>query len=173
MEITFDITIYELIFLILTTIGGFFALFQWQQGNKIKRAELLKEALTRIRDDEEFASVLYDIDYGVEWYTVAFVNEHTREQKFDKVFAYFDYLCYLKNKHILSKSEFRIFEYRITRMVRNDSFLDYMFNLYHFSKRNQTDMSFHHLLTYLRKNNLLNEDFWDVHSRRYKKLLNI
>lgn len=173
MNVTFDITIYELLFLILTVLGGFFALFQWRQSYKLKRAEHLKEALTKIRDDADFASVLYDIDYGVEWYTYDFISNHSKEQRFDKVFAYFDYLCYLKNKHILSRSEFRIFEYRITRMARNESFVDYMFNLYHFSERNKTDMSFLHLLTYLKNNKLLAEDFWDVKSKRYKKLLNI
>ncbi len=173
MNVSFDITIYELIILSLTIIGGFFALFQWRQSYKLKRAEHLKEALEKIRDDEDFASVLYDIDYDVEWYTDEFLDDHSKEQRFDRVFAYFDYLCYLKNKYIMSKSEFRIFEYRITRMTKNKSFVDYMFNLYHFSNSNGTDMSFYHLLTYLRKNRLLDEDFWDVQSENYEKLLNI
>ena len=141
MTIILDITIYELIFLTFTIIGGVFALFQWRQSYKLKRAELLKEALAKIREDKEFAKVLYDIDYGEKWYTYDFINDHSKEQLFDKVFAYFDYLCYLKNKRILGKNEFRIFEYRIHRMVCNDSFLDYLFNLYHFSKRNMSDIS--------------------------------
>lgn len=165
MDINMEITIYELLFLILTSLGGFFALFQWRQSYKLKRAEHLKEAVTKIREDKVFASVLYDIDYGVIWYTHDFVGTHSEEQKFDMVFAYFDYLCYLKNKHILSKSEFRVFDYRIKRMTKNKCFLNYMFNLYHFSKKNMADFSFYHLLAYLRKNKLLNESFWDVNSK--------
>ena len=173
MSITYEITIYELLFLIFTVVGGLFALWQWRQSYKLKRAELLKEALAKIRDEKEFARVLYAIDYGENWYNYDFINDHSKEQQFDKVFSYFDYLCYLDNKRILSKSEFRIFEYRIKRMTCNDSCLDYMFNLYHFSKRNETDISFYHLLMYLEKNKLLDDDFWDIRSSKYRKLLNI
>lgn len=172
MNISTDITIYDVIFLIFSALSAFFALFQWRQSYKLKRAECLKEALSKIRDDKEFAIVLYDIDYGENWYTENFISDHTNEQKFDAVFAYFDYLCKLKNKHILSKSEFRVFEYRISRMANNDSFLDYMFNLYHFSKTNDKDISFYHLLTYLRKKKLLDDDFWNANSKQYVKRLN-
>ena len=172
MNLINGITIYELLFLVLTTIGGFFALFQWRQNYKLKRAELLKEALSKIRDEKEFAIVLYAIDYGEKWYTREFLDDHSKEQKFDMVFAYFDYLCYLKNKYIFSKSEFRVFEYRIKRMTRNRSFMNYMFNLYHFSTKNKTDMSFYHLLMYMKKNELIIKDFWNPNSKKFEKLLN-
>lgn len=173
MKMTFSITIYEALFLLFTIGGGIFALLQWKQKHKLERANFLNAALTKIRDDKEFASVLYAIDYGEQWYTNDFITDHLKEQQFDRVFAYFDYLCYLKDRHILSKKEFQIFEYRIVRMANSDSFMSYMFNLYHFSKRNGTRVSFCHLLMYLKKSKLLEDSFWNVNSSEYTKLLNI
>ncbi|MBQ7547908.1 MAG: hypothetical protein IJT41_13205 [Clostridia bacterium] len=172
MVITKEISLYELLFLTFSIVGGFFALFQWRQTYKLKRAEFLKEAQVKIRENKEFASVLYEIDYGVEWYTQDFIEDHSKEQMFDEVFAFFDYLCYLKNRNFLRDDEFRVFKYRIRRMACNQSFLDYFFNLYHFTKRNSTDFSFYNLLQYLKDNNLLDADFWDKNSKQYRKLLN-
>lgn len=173
MILTLELSLYELLFFVATIFGGFFALLQWRQSYKLKRAELLKEAVSKIRDDTTIAEVLYTIDYGEEWYTTEFIKNHSIEQKYDKVFAYFDYLCYLKSKRVLSRDEFRIFEYRLIRLTNNQSFLDYMFNLYHFSMKNGTDISFYYLLKYLRDNTLLPNSFWDVHSANFKKILNI
>lgn len=174
MNISFDIKIYEFLFLIFTVCGGLFALFQWRKSYKLKRAEYLENALIKIREDKDFAQVLYRIDYGEEWYTPEFIEDHNQEQLFDKVFAYFDFLCYLKHQRILRESEFRIFEYRIARMAANYSFVCYMFNLYHFStKKNNTDISFFYLLTFLLDKGLLPEDFENMQSENYTKLLNV
>lgn len=116
MEIITSVTLYELVVGLGSLLAGGFALFQWRQGNKLKRTELVKEASSKIREDEEIASVLYAIDYGQEWYCEDFLDNHSEEQKFDKAFAYFDIICYLKQKHIISRSEFRIFEYRLQRV---------------------------------------------------------
>lgn len=166
MKIEFEITIYELLFFIATIMAGIFALFQWRQSYKLERAKLVKEASSNLRDDKDMASALYAIDYGEEWYPFA---DHNVEQKFDRVFAFYNYLCYLRKKHILSKEEFRIFEYKIKRMSRNKSSLKYLFYIYHFATKNKTDVSFYHLLEYMKKNELLKDDFWDVTSTKYLK----
>lgn len=64
MILIYEITIYETLFLLLTIIGGFFALLQWRQSNKLKRAELIKESIEKTRDDSDVVQVLYSIDYG-------------------------------------------------------------------------------------------------------------
>lgn len=172
MEIITSVTLYELVVGLGSLLAGGFALFQWRQGNKLKRTELVKEASSKIREDEEIASVLYAIDYGQEWYCEDFLDNHSEEQKFDKAFAYFDIICYLKQKHIISRSEFRIFEYRLQRMAYNESFVNYFYNLYHFSRRNGKDMSFYYLLRYMKKNKLLGADFENEKSDYYVHLLN-
>ena len=173
MKIIFEITLYEVLFILISIIGGCFALFQWKQSYKLKRAELIKEAMLKIRDDTDISLVLYSIDYGDNWYNQEFAENHTIEAQYDKVFAFFDYLCYLYNTKILTKNEFRIFEYRIKRMQQNSSFRNYLFNLYHFSKRNYTDISFYNLLDYLNKEELIDKEFWNVNSKKYNKILNI
>lgn len=156
-------------------LNGFIALLQWRNSYKLKRAELMKETSSKIREDKEIANVLYVIDYNnEEWYNNEFFEDnHDYEAKFDRTFAFFDYLCYLKNKRILGNEEFKIFQYRIYRMSCNKSFINYMFNLYHFSKQNNNPISFYHLLTYMKKQKLLEDDFWDVNSKRYEIFLNI
>lgn len=175
MQGILGMSVYESIVIVISIIGGGFAFFQWRNSYKLKRAELMKEASSKIREDKEIVDVLYSIDYSdEEWYTDEFFEDnHNCEAKFDRAFAFFDYLCYLKNKRILGNKEFKIFQYRIHRMVCDESFVNYMFNLYHFSQKHNKPVSFYHLLTYMKKHKLLDDDFWDVNSSRYKKYLNI
>jgi len=173
MNIISEIKLYEVLLILISIVGGFFALFQWKQSYRLKRAELIKEAMLKIRDDTDIALVLYSIDYGDHWYNQEFVENHTIEAQYDKVFAFFDYLCYLYNRKIFGKNEFRIFEYRIKRMQQNSSFRNYLFNLYHFSRKNNTDISFYNLLKYLKKQGLIDKEFWNVDSKKYDKILNI
>ena len=168
MEIAYQISIYEIIIIITSIIAGGFALFQWRQSYRLKRAELVKEASNKIREDADITAVLYTIDYSEDWYNNDFLEDHQTERQFDKAFAYFNYICYLKKKSIFSNDEFRIFEYRIQRMAQNPSFALYLFNLYHFSKRQGRDISFYYLLNYMKKNKLLCDDFWDVSSKRFQ-----
>ena len=173
MKILFEISIYELVIALATVIAGTFALFQWRQSYQLKRAELVKEASCKVREDGDIVSVLYSIDYSEDWYNDAFLTNHEIESKYDKAFAYFDYICYLRFKGIITKDEFRIFEYRIQRMAYNYSFRTYFFNLYHFSVRMGRDISFYYLLNYLKDNKLIEADFWDVNSHKYPHMLNI
>ena len=47
----------------LAAAGGVFALWQWSTGNSYKRALLLKDLISMLRDDEETASV-FDTSIG-------------------------------------------------------------------------------------------------------------
>lgn len=57
-------------------------------------------------------------------------------------------------------------------MAYNESFVNYFYNLYHFSRRNGKDMSFYYLLRYMKKNKLLGADFENEKSDYYVHLLN-
>lgn len=172
MNVTMSITIYELMIMIISILGSVFALIQWRQSYKLKRAELIKKAIEETRNDQDLVQVMYSIDYGEEWYGYDFIKDHNKEEKFDRAFALFDYICYMKMIKIFGDDEFSIFEYRIQRMAKNKSFLEYFFNLYHFSEKQKTEFSFYHLLKYMRKNHLIDEDFYDKDSSKYKKYLN-
>ena len=173
MAVILEITLYELIIIILTIIGGFFALYQWRQLYKLKRSELIKEAIDKTRNNPDVVHVLYSIDYGDKWYGFDFISNHDEELKYDRAFALFDYLCYMRLKGIFGRDEFKIFEYRIQRMASNSSFMEYFFNLYHFSKLQNAEFSFYHLLKYMKKKRLIEQEFWNINSEKYDKFLNI
>ena len=116
---------------------------------------------------------LYRIDYGDTWYTRKFLENHDEEEHFDRAFAHIDFICYLYRMGLIDKEEFQIFEYRIRRIAANRSVQDYFFNLFHFAKRNGTQISFPYLLEYLDKNKLLREGFHDKTSLNFNRLLNL
>ena len=57
--IKLEISIYEIAVVIFSAVGGVFALLQWRKSQKLKRAELVKDLLTKLRDDKEIAQALY------------------------------------------------------------------------------------------------------------------
>lgn len=150
----------QIITLITVVLGGCFALFQWNNSEKVRKAALMKELLQKVREDPDFCEVLYMIDYWEkEWYPDEFKKDHELEEKVDKVFTLFDYICFLKNNRILSKSEFLIFKYEILRLSSDKSSVRYLYNIYHFSRTNGQKCSFHNLIKYMYRNNLLPENF--------------
>jgi len=171
--IKWEITLAELITIILTIIGGGFALYQWIQNSALKRATYYNEAYLKLRDDKDIVSVLYTIDYGIKkWYPFKSEDKDDFERKADKTFACLDYLCYLRKQRLIKEREFRNFEYEVIRIGFNSSSLDYLYNLYHFSKANGTQMSFSYLLDYLKQKKMIDDDFEDSKSKKYIHYLN-
>lgn len=141
---------------LLTVIaGGIFGLMQWNKSNKYRRAEFIDSLVTTIRNDEELSTVVYMFDYDHKWYTQSFHNkEKELERVVDKTLSYFSYICYLKNNKILSKKDFNFFEYEIKRIAANRSVQAYLYNLYHFAKKNDCEHSFKYLFDYCYTNKL-------------------
>ncbi|MBE5897898.1 MAG: hypothetical protein E7281_09100 [Lachnospiraceae bacterium] len=173
MNLTLDISVYDLGMLAITFVGSMFALFQWKKGNDLRRAEFLRTAIEKMRDDRDIVYALYKIVYEEEWYNPDLIFNHNEESKFDKATIYFDYLCYLRRKKILTKDDFKIFEYEIHRMGHSKDYVDYIYNLYHFAKKNGTEPTFTNLLQYMKNHRCLPENFWDEDADGYNVLLNI
>jgi len=140
-------------------IGGGFALYQWRDSIRVKRADLINQMNDRIRFDKDFATTLYSIEYGDSWYDAEFHSDRDQEFTFDRVISYFDFICYLKTNKNISAKEFRIFQYRINRVCISHSTKRYLWNLYHFSQKNQADCSFQYLIEYAIKNKLFPKEF--------------
>ena len=91
---------------LLTFIFGF---VQWRKQNSLNRASYAKMMMDDIRNKKEVIDVLHVIEYSDGnvindyWYNKSFHANKDIEAKFDRVFAYFDYLCYLKEKKIIEK----------------------------------------------------------------------
>ena len=156
--------------LLFAVIGGGFALFQWKKTIKVKRAEFINQILEKIRFDKDLTNTMYVVDYNQNWYDNSFHNG-TLECSIDKLFAYLDYICYLKLTKNITNTEFNIFRYDIHRVCVSKSTKHYLWNLYHFSKRNKTDCSFQYLINYGINSGLFPKDFKE-NATLYKKTLN-
>ena len=147
--------------LIIAVIAGFRAMAQWKESKRIKRAEYIKELTDKVRSDDEIVKALNLIEYDRIKYSLAFHESGELERKVDKTLSFFSYICYLKKQKLLSPDEFRFFDYEVTRIFQNKEIVDYLFNLYHFSKKQKRPISFCYLVEYGLENGLLNENFTD------------
>ena len=164
--------------LILAVIAGFRALAQWKESKRIKRAEYIKELTDKIRTDDDIVKVLGLIEYNLFLYNKDFHGGDELEHQVDKTLSFFSYICYLKKKKILSPDEFRFFDYEVTRIFQNKDIVNYLYNLYHFSQKQNRPISFCYLVEHGLENGLLAKDFTDINActgmnPAYKYVLNI
>lgn len=158
-------------------IGGIFAYRKWSTGLRIKRAEYINALIEKIRFEKQLSDFIYMIDYGEIWYTSDFHNSGELEAKVDYSLSYFSYICYLKSQKIIKKKEFNFLKYDVDRILMNPQVIDYFYNLYHFSSKFKTPMSFNYLFNYARMNGFLGSDFddnkaWTLPGSRYHHFLN-
>jgi len=122
-----------LISIILGSIGGFFALIQWNSTIKLKRAEFIDKIISIVRFDKEMAQTLYTIDYDLFGYDENFHENRELEYKIDKVLSYFDYICYLYS----------------TKNIGNNDFLSEL----------ERECPFMHIINYGIENNIIKKEF--------------
>lgn len=146
-------------------IGGVFALIKWNKDKKLKRAEYMQSLIDKIENDN--SSGFYIIEYNYDWYDASFHDNKELENKIDYTLSYFNYICYLKMRRIITKNEFLFFEYQIKRIFHNPGVQNYFYNLYHFSLHVDSPMSFPNLFKYGKKHKLFDKLFGDKEA--YKK----
>ena len=163
--------------LILVIIGAPFAYYKWRRDVALKKADYINELTDKIRTDPLIVETLYLLDYGESWYSIEFHSGCDMEVKIDKTLSYFSYICYLKDRRIISNKEFKFLKYKIERILINPGVQDYLYNLYHFSKKSNLPISFHYLFEYGKKHKFFDADFFDsnahiTNSEKYHKYLN-
>lgn len=161
--------------LIVTIIGGAFALLQWVKSNRNKRAEFISGLIEKLRGDEEIDRTIYLFDYDQFWYNENFHDGNNGlEHDVDKTLSFFSYICYLQKNRLIEKRDFEFFSYEIKRIADNYSVQSYFFNLYHFSKSRSTEMTFCYLFNYCYDNGLFGNDteIKNPDSKEYPKYLN-
>lgn len=159
-----------IISLIFVAIGGIFIFLQWKKSIKNRRAEFIYQILEKLRFDNNLTTTMYIIDYNQDWYNNQFHNSDL-EKSIDTLFSYLDYICYLKTTRNISKTEFNIFKYEIHRVCISNSSSKYLWNLFHFAKKNKTTCSFQYLIDYGIYNKLFPIDF-KTNYELYHKTLN-
>ena len=160
--------------ILLVGVGGFFALFQWISANRIKRAELINQIVERLRFDQEMVSTMYMIEYDHSWYDDSFHDgTNCVEAKIDKFLSYLSYICYMRKMGIIQKKEFAILEYELRRTCSSHNVCAYLWNIYHFSKKQNLKCTYQFLIDYGIENGLIDKKcFMDSTARIFPKYLN-
>lgn len=164
----------SLISLFLVVLGGLFAWKQWNAGTSIKRAEFINQIIEKLRFDNEMADAMHLIEYDPNWYNEDFHDnpDSQLESSIDKLLSYLSYICYLKSTRNISKTEFEILRYEMNRVCVSPSVQAYLWNLHHFSKRNNTGCSFQYLIEYGIKNKIIKPEFKKADPGLFPKYLN-
>ena len=165
--------ILSMISIILAIIGGLFAYKKWSSATKTKRSEFTIQILEKLRFDKEMALTMNSIDYDMFSYDNFFHNSDKKlEYNIDKLLSYLSYVCYLYEEDNISKKEFAILKYEVTRVCISEPVQSYLWNLYHFSKQQGTTCSFQYLIDYGIKYGLIDPNsFYDPTSESYIKQL--
>ena len=162
--------------IILVILGGIFGYYQWRKSVLLKRAGYINDLIEKIRTDEYIKDVVYMFDYNKKWYYESFHQSGELELKVDKTLSYFSYICYLKRQKIITDKEFDFFKYEVERILMNQQVQDYFYNLYHFSKKFKTPITFKYLFEYGEKGKMFDDDFYDKSayekSKKYHRYLN-
>lgn len=149
---------------VIAIIGGLFVFYQWQHNNRLKKADYINELTEKIRTDEMIKETIYMFDYDEDWYSKEFHLSGDLERKVDKTLSYFSYICYLKDRGIITKKELCFFQYQLERILKNQQVQDYLYNLYHFSNKNGVPMTFKYLFEYGEKEKLFSKEMYDKES---------
>lgn len=159
--------------IILVIIGGIFALVQWMASNKIKRAEFINQIIDKLRFDKDMAKTMYVVDYDYNWYNQDFHNSNDESEfLIDKLLSYLSYICYLHATGNIKKEEFKILQYELNRACISPCVQSYLWNLHHFSKKNNTICTFEYLIKYGIDSKIISAQFLDSESQHYQKNLN-
>lgn len=156
--------VFTLITIISIIVGGIFTLRQWITTQKLKRADYIINLTDKIRIDDNI--VFYLFEYSAQWYDDSFHGSQN-EKKVDYTLSFFNCICYLKKHRIIKNTDFKFFKYQIDRIVQNSQYQDYMYNLFHFSKRVGLPISFPELFEYTKKSNYIDKSFYDKNAYKY------
>jgi len=150
------IAIVSLIALVLGGgVSGVFALWQWHNSCKTRRAEFINQIFEKLLFDSELSETIYMIEYDKPWY-YKFHGGSEQERKVDCLFTYLTYICYLNENKVISNNEFRILEYVIKRVCQSKQTQVYLLVLSQFSKDQGVPPPFYDLVMYMR-NKVLTE----------------
>lgn len=110
--------------IILTVIGGIYALWLLRQSNREKRNLYVAEIMNKFYDDTEIRTIIYAVDSGRNIEEIRFTG--VLEQQADKTIKYLDYLGYLLDEGRLKTNDIKPFRYEITRLLKSPVIKNYI-----------------------------------------------
>lgn len=115
-------------------IGGFWALFTWRTSVKTQRSNFVDALLCKARDPELSDFFYKNIDREDETdfrcYKGGLMFEDGYEEIFDRFLFMISYVCYLRRNRLISKRDFRLFEYMVDRTMRSSQVARYIRDFY-------------------------------------------
>lgn len=144
---------------------------KWRKQIKFQRAELLAQLLDKTRTDSEIQSFIKKIKGGEEWYSDGFFENVELQKEVFHVLSFYNYICYLEETHVISLDEYMLFEFSIQSLAMNDSFQNYMFQLFHKTEKENRVFPFYYLLDNCAEK--MPGGFLDGKSANYKKIKEI
>lgn len=153
-------------------IGGILTLIQWRNSLKLKRSKFINQMIEKLRFNNEIVKAIYLIEYDQNWYDENFHGGSDKELVIDKLLSYLSYICYLISQNHLTKKESVILEYELRRVCASNTVQAYLFNIYHFSKKQKSICSFQYLIDYGLRLKIIPADFLDDSISTYPKFLN-
>jgi hypothetical protein len=154
---------------LIAFVGVVVSVREYLRSNKLKRSSYLEPLIEKMKSPG-ISEIVYMFQYGQFDYKKEFHKSGEMERKVDKTLQYFSYLCYLREKNIISKGEFSFFELEISQSLRDPKLIDYLFNLYHFvccvegynpNKDGIEKSVYSSLLKYAKRRGLIVESFFE------------
>lgn len=173
--------IFTLISAIIGLVGLLKFVLEYRKSNIIQKAAYIDQIMKRISSDQDIQETLYKFQYNLFQYTRDFHGSDL-EKKVDKTLQFFSYICYLKEKGIISNDEFMFFNIDISQALRCHDLIEYLYNLYHYEckagnfkpKGNGIDnYSYGYLIRYGVQNRIIDNEFFVKGTPKYKIYLNI
>ena len=157
--------------LLLTVFTLIFAIYQWYKSEQRKKSDFLFQYMQTVL--KENIGGLYQLDYSEDkkWYDEDFHTYKNRkiQYKIDQILYMLNYICYLRTRRLISEAEFSLFEYDILRLwTDNNQFVDYMYNLYHYSMKCKVKIPFYYLMIVGKE--YIPKDFYDCNAHKNDKI---
>ena len=156
---------------IITLIGVVIAVMQLYQNNRIKRGEFINSLYDKLINDHNLIMTMTKMDYNGSWYGRDFHGSHF-ESDVDILFKYLSFICYLKERRLISQKDMKLFEYIIIRTCLSFQSIEYLWNLYHFSKKCTIECPFMPIIRYGENREMITSDFYNSKSKLFNKYLN-
>ena len=165
--------------------SGIVAFVQWNNANKVKRAEFINQMIEKFRIDKDMTQMMYKIQYDegyITWYNGDFHGGSETEVVVDKLLTHLSYICYLKKTRNITREEFNIFNPEVINVLRSYNVQSYLWNIYQhtdrsskknciisFLKKPEEIAAFKHLIAFGITNNIFPKDFLSKETKYYKK----
>ncbi|MDR1606160.1 MAG: hypothetical protein LBS41_03500 [Streptococcaceae bacterium] len=157
--------------LILSLLAICISLVQNRFENHSKRKEFVGQLLNLFISDEKILKTFSMVDYNREWYTRAFHLENNKVQsEIDQLLLLFNIIVKLKQDRQITQKDFKLFDYQLNRILRDEQVQHYLWNLYHFSRKSKSLSPYEDLIDYMRKEKMIDAAFNSAESK--EKYLN-